>query len=64
MKKAFTCSLAILVIAALASAGGGPAKDAKRYQQWNDEDIQKVFTDSPWSRKVTVEGTWKPVQGS
>ncbi|MFZ0884156.1 MAG: hypothetical protein WAN14_12220 [Candidatus Acidiferrales bacterium] len=62
MKKAFTCSLAILVIAVLAWAGGEPWK-TKRYQQWNDEDIQKVFTDSPWSRKVTVEGTWKPVQG-
>jgi hypothetical protein len=50
----------IMVLAVMAWAGDGPWK-SKPYQQWNDADIQRVFTDSPWSRKVTVEGTWKPV---
>jgi hypothetical protein len=62
MRKIIIGSAAILVIAMLTWAGGDPWK-TKPFQQWNDEDIQKVFTDSPWSRKVTVEGTWKPVQG-
>lgn len=62
MRKTVMCGTAILVIAVLAWAGGDPWK-TKPYQQWNDEDIQKVFSASPWSQKVTVEGTWKPVQG-
>ncbi|MFZ0581244.1 MAG: hypothetical protein WAN72_14015 [Candidatus Acidiferrales bacterium] len=62
MKKAMMCGVTILVVAMLAWAGGDPWK-TKPYQQWTDEDIQKVFTASPWSQKVAVEGTWKPVRG-
>ena len=62
MRKATISGVAILLIAVIAWAGGDPWK-TKPYQQWNDEDIQKVFTTSPWAVKVTVEGTWKPVQG-
>jgi hypothetical protein len=62
MRKSAMNLLAILVITTLAWAGTDPWK-SKPYQQWNDEDIQKIFTDSPWTRKVTVEGTWKPVTG-
>jgi hypothetical protein len=62
MRKAAAGGLAIVVLTLLAWTGTEPWK-SKPYQQWNDEDIQKVFTDSPWARKVIVEGTWKPVVG-
>jgi hypothetical protein len=62
MRKTIIGGAAILMIAMLAWAGGDPWK-TKPFQQWNDEDIQKIFTDSPWSRTVRVEGTWKPVEG-
>ena len=62
MRKSLITLFAVLIIAALTFAGNEPWK-SKPYQQWNDEDIQKIFTDSPWSRKVTVEGTWRPVVG-
>ena len=28
--------------------------DAKDYKEWTSQDVQKVLTDSPWSRKATV----------
>ena len=59
MRKATTCGIAVLLVALICQLGR-PWK-TKPYQQWNDEDIQKVFTTSPWAQKVTVEGTWKPV---
>jgi len=59
-RKSIATVALIMVLAVLAWAGDGPWK-SKPYQQWNDADIQRVFTESPWSRKVTVEGTWKPV---
>jgi len=51
---------AIMILAALVWAGAEPWK-TKPFQQWNDEDIQRVFTASPWARLVKVEATWKPL---
>lgn len=62
MRKSLITVFASLIVAAVMFASTEPWK-SKPYQQWNDEDIQKIFTDSPWSRKVTVEGTWRPVVG-
>ncbi len=28
--------------------------DSKDYKEWTSQDVQKVLTDSPWSRKATV----------
>jgi hypothetical protein len=50
----------LLLFAALASASDPPWK-GKPYQQWDDKDVQRVFTDSPWARTVTITRTWLPV---
>jgi hypothetical protein len=61
--KIFKASLACLILAALAWAGGDPWK-SKPYQQWDANDVKKVFMDSPWSKVVQIDATWKPAQGS
>jgi hypothetical protein len=50
----------LLMLAALAWASGEPWK-GKPYQQWNDKDVQRVFTDSPWSRTALLTRTWLPL---
>jgi hypothetical protein len=62
MRIKLRLAMAILAVATVAWAGGDVWK-TKPYTQWTDEDIQKVFTSSPWARTVTVEGTWKHVVG-
>jgi len=62
MRKGIVAGLTVLVIAVIAWAGNDPWR-SKPFTEWTDQDIQKVFTDSPWARKVTIEGTWKPVMG-
>src|SRR5215467_6360831 len=49
--------LAALTFAALAWASDPPWK-GKAYDQWTDKDLEKIFTDSPWSRVGTVTRTW------
>ena len=49
--------LVLLIFASLALASDPPWK-GKPYQQWDDKDLQRVFTDSPWARKVTITRTW------
>jgi hypothetical protein len=34
---------------------------AKPFQQWDDQDIQHVFTDSPWARVTPVIRNWVPL---
>ena len=52
----------LLLVAALvpvvALAADDPWK-GKPYQQWDTKDVQKVLTDSPWSRSVHMEAKWK-----
>ena len=50
----------LLLFAALAWASDPPWK-GKPYQQWDDKDVQRVFTDSPWARTATITRTWLPV---
>jgi hypothetical protein len=52
--------LSFLIVASLALASDPPWK-GKPYQQWDDKDIQRVFTDSPWARKTTITRTWSAV---
>src|SRR2546426_2053975 len=52
----------ILLLAVLLPAAAIAADDAwksKPYQQWDTKDIQKVLTDSPWSRVVHMEAKWR-----
>jgi|SRR5579864_6711855 len=61
MKNAFpkgtTSFLGLLIVASLALASDPPWK-GKPYQQWDDKDVQRVFSDSPWARKTTITRTW------
>jgi len=48
---------AVLLFAILAWASDPPWK-SKPYDQWDEKDIQRVFSDSPWSRSTSVARTW------
>jgi hypothetical protein len=48
---------ASLVFVAVALANDPPWK-GKPYDQWTDKDLEKIFTDSPWSRIGMVTRTW------
>jgi len=50
----------VLLLGPLAWASGEPWK-GKPYQQWDDKDLQRVFTDSPWARTMTLTRTWLPL---
>ena len=54
--------LAIAVPAALLA--GDEVWKGKPYQQWDQKDVQKVLTDSPWSRAVRMEAKWRAAGGS
>jgi hypothetical protein len=51
---------AVLLFAALAWASDPPWL-GKPYQQWDDQDIQRIFTDSPWARVTPVIRNWAPL---
>jgi hypothetical protein len=51
--------LTLLVFSSLAWAADVPWK-SKPYGQWEDKDIQKIFTDSPWARIATITRSWVP----
>jgi hypothetical protein len=51
---------ATLLLAALVWASDPPWK-GKPYQQWDDKDVERVFTDSPWARTTTITRTWLPI---
>jgi len=64
MKNAFPKAIAsfftFLMVASPVLASDPPWK-GKPYQQWDDKDIQRVFSDSPWARKTTITRTWSAV---
>ncbi|PYT80980.1 MAG: hypothetical protein DMG40_10740 [Acidobacteria bacterium] len=60
LRKKIKLLLVLLVFSSLAWAAAVPWK-GKPYDQWDDKDIQRVFTDSPWARKATVTRTWPAV---
>jgi len=60
VKPAAVFFLIALTFAALAWASDPPWK-GKPYDQWTDKDLEKIFTDSPWSRIGMVTRTWTPL---
>lgn len=48
---------AALFCAALAWASDPPWK-GKPYNQWDNKDLERIFGDSPWARKVQVTRSW------
>jgi len=62
LKPVATFFLAALTFAALAWASDPPWK-GKPYDQWTDKDLEKIFTDSPWSRIGMVTRSWNAPSG-
>ena len=60
MKPAAALIFGALAFVAIALASDPPWK-GKPYDQWTDKDLEKIFTDSPWSRTGTVTRTWVPL---
>jgi len=58
MRKAIIGTFAVLAVAAIAFAASDPWK-SKPYQQWDEKDVQKVLSDSPWAKVVQVDATWQ-----
>jgi hypothetical protein len=53
MVVVFACSAL-----ALAAWAGDPWKE-KTYKEWDEKDVNKILTDSPWARPITVLATWR-----
>ena len=51
MRLAGTLGLWIVVGAALAAADFWDEKD---FTMWSDKEVEKMLSDSPWSRRVTI----------
>jgi len=51
---------ALLIFTSLAWGGDVPWK-GKPYDQWDEKDLQRVFSDSPWARTTTITRTWRPL---
>ena len=51
MRLAGTLGLWIVVGAALAAADFWNEKD---FTTWSDKEVEKMLSDSPWSRRVTI----------
>jgi hypothetical protein len=49
-----------MVFVVLAWASDVPWK-GKPYDQWTDKDLERVFTDSPWTRTTSITRTWLPI---
>jgi len=55
--KFMRASLFLLVLGT-AWASSDPWK-AKPYQQWDANDIKRIFAESPWCKTVEIDATWK-----
>lgn len=51
-------SLALVIVATVARAGGDPWK-TKPFQQWDNKDVQRILNDSPWGKVVRIDAPWK-----
>ncbi len=53
----------VVLLAAVSAMAGDPWKD-KAYTQWDEKDVRKILTDSPWAKPVRVATDWKPAAAS
>jgi hypothetical protein len=58
MRKHILSGMGVLLVALVAWAGGDPWKE-KPYQQWDEKEVRRVLTDSPWAKLVRVNASWK-----
>ena len=57
MRRVLLASLVLNIAVALAWAGSDPWK-SKPFSQWDEKDIRKILTDSPWSKVIQVPAAW------
>jgi hypothetical protein len=57
MRSRMAVLVACLTLAVAAWAGD-PWKE-KTYKEWNEEEVNKILGDSPWSRPVSVGAYWR-----
>lgn len=62
MRLTLRCLICCLIAATICFASDPPWK-GKPYDQWNDKDLQKIFSDSPWARMATITRTWNSASG-
>ncbi|MBI3484548.1 MAG: hypothetical protein HY012_05280 [Acidobacteria bacterium] len=56
-----------VLLATLALAGAAWAGDAwkeKSYKDWDEKEVNKILSDSPWARPVNVTATWRSARVS
>jgi hypothetical protein len=58
MRKFYLIAGGVLAFGAFLWAAGDPWKE-KPYQQWDQKDISRILTDSPWSKVVRVDAPWR-----
>ncbi len=53
--------IAVLIgtIALAVTAWAGDPWKEKNYKEWNEQDVNKILTDSPWARPITVLASWR-----
>jgi len=60
LSKILALASVVLLFATLL-LGSDPPWKHKPYKDWDARDIERVFTDSPWARTVTIARTWLPI---
>jgi hypothetical protein len=49
--------LILILFFVVGASAGDPWKD-KSYKEWDEKDVRKIMTDSPWAKPVVVTATW------
>jgi hypothetical protein len=62
MSKKMGCLIAATLLAAAATCASDAWKD-KDFQNWDLKDVQKILSDSPWSKKLQTGGGPSPRAG-
>jgi hypothetical protein len=60
MRRRFV--IAVILLLAVDLWAGDPWKE-KSYKNWNENDVRKILNDSPWSKRIQVEGDEKKHAG-
>jgi hypothetical protein len=58
VRRVLLAGLLFSVAATLAWTASDPWK-SKPFQQWDEKDVRKILSDSPWSRPIQVHAPWK-----
>ena len=63
MKFAVTIQITTLALALSFAARADEPWKSKSYKEWNDKEVARIFTDSPWTRKVLIPAPWREGSG-